>query len=235
MMVDQAPAIPETAVRVPPVPRWRLLALFLRARGMLISTILVLAGCGLFPLLAEWAGRAAMRQALLLQLVPVIVAALIGVSVWSPFGEPERTAARSLPMLRAMHVGSLLLASNGLSMWLVSRWTQQAPEVELHWVVVRNIVGLAGLVLLAGRLIDARLSWIAPLVTGILASSYILRVRPSELDTMWDPAWWLWSGQSSDDVLSWVIALTLGVGGFTWFCRSGPRDASGEEMEGARI
>lgn len=229
MMFEQALMIAETVVRVPPVPRWRLLTLFLRARGMLISAVLVLGSCGALALLGDWAGKAAIRQALVLQFVPVVVAALVGVSVWTPVGEPERTAARSLPPLRAMHVGALLLASVGLSRWLVSRWTHQVPEVDLNWVVVRNIVGMAGIAFLAGRLIDARLSWVGPLIPGILAMSYIIRVRSSELDTMWDPAWWLWNGQSSDDLVSWVIALALGAGGFVWFCLWGPRDATGEE------
>jgi len=218
-----------TAIRSLPVPRWRLLALFLRARGMLLTAVLVLASCGLLGYLDDWAARGAMRQALALQLVPVLVAALIGVSVWSPFGEPERTAARSLPMLRGVHVGSLLVAGARLSMWLVSRWTNLAPKVDLEWVVARNIIGLTGIAFLSGRLIDARLSWIAPLVSGIVASSYIFRVRPEELDKLWNPDWWLWNGQSSTDVMSWVIALVLGAGGIAWLCLTGSRDATGEE------
>lgn len=218
-----------TASQLLPVPRWRPLMLFLRARGMLLTAVLVLASCGLLGYLDDWAAKGPMRQALVLQLVPVLVAALIGVSVWSPFGETERTAARSLPLLRGVHVGSLLVAGVGLSMWLVSRWANLAPKVDLEWVVARNIMGLTGLGFLAGRLIDARLSWIAPLVPGILALSYIFRVRPSELDKMWNPSWWLWNGQSSDDIVSWAIALILGVGGIGWLCLAGPRDATGEE------
>ncbi len=229
MMIERPSLLARGSVRLGPVPRWQVLALFLRARGMLMSTVLVLANCGLLGVLEEWGGRSAMRQALLLQLASVIVAALIGVSVWSPFGEPERTAARSLPLLRGLHIGSLLTVSVGLAMWLVSDWTNLAPKVDLEWVVARNIVGLTGLAFLVGRLIDARLSLIAPLVTGVLASSYIFRVRPEEVDKLWHPAWWLWNGQSGADGMSWVIALVLGVGGVAWLCRSGPRDATGEE------
>ncbi len=229
MMIDRPSTLASSAVRLGAVPRWRSLALFLRARGMLLTAVLVMASCGLLGFLDDWAARGAMRQALVLQLVPVLVAALIGVSVSSPFGEPERTAACSLPMLRGVHVGSLLVAGAGLSMWLVSRWTNLAPKVDLEWVVARNIIGLTGIAFLAGRLIDARLSWIAPLVSGIVASSYIFRVRPEELDKLWNPDWWLWNGQSSNDATSWVIALVLGAGGIAWLCLTGPRDATGEE------
>lgn len=229
MSAESASVLVEPKPRMSPVPRWQILALFLRARGMLMSAVLVLASCGLLALLEDWAGKTAIRQVLLMQLVPVLVAALIGVSAWSPFGEPERTAARSLPGLRGAHIGSLLVMSIGLSIWQVSRWENFAPKVDLEWVVARNIIGLTGVALVAGRLIDARLSWVAPLVMGVLASSYILSVGGNDLDKMWDPAWWLWNGQSSDALLSWTIALALGIGGFGWMCLSGPKDATGEE------
>lgn len=229
MMIERPSVLSGTDVRVDTVPRWHLLALFLRARGMLMTAVLVLTSCGLLGYLDDWAARSAMRQALLMQLVPVLVAALIGVSVWSPFGEPERTAARSLPVLRGLHVGSLLAASVGLSMWFVSRWNDLASKIDLEWVVARNTIGLTGLAFLVGRLIDARLCWIAPLTMGILAASYIFRIPADKLDRMWNPAWWLWNGQSSDDGRSWVIALVLGVGGIAWMCLAGPRDTTGEE------
>ena len=218
-----------STIRPLPVPRWQLLALFLRTRGMLTSTFLVLASAGLLWFLEDWAGRGAIRQALLMQLVPVLTAALIGVSAWSPFGEYERTAARSLPALRGAHIGSMLVVSVGLSVWLVSRWDDLAPKIDLEAVVARNIIGFAGVALVVGRLIDARLSWIAPLVMGILASSYVLSVGESDLDLMWGPDRWIWNGQSSDSMSAWTIALLLGFGGFGWMCRSGPKDASGEE------
>lgn len=212
-----------------PVARWRLLALFVRARGMLMSAALVLASCGLLLFLEDWAGEAPIRQALLLQLVPVLVAALIGVSAWSPFGESERTAARSLPALRGVHIGSMLMGSVGLSVWLVSRWTDLAQGIDTEAVVARNIIGFAGVALAVGRLVDARLSWIAPLVLGILASSYILSVGGNDLDRMWTPDVWLWSGRSDDALSSWIIALGVGLGGFAWSCWSGPKDVAGEE------
>lgn len=217
------------AIRALSVPRSRLLSLFVRARGMLMSVVLVLASCGLLEFLADWAQKGAIRQALMMQLVPVLVAALIGVSAWSPFGEYERTAARSLSAFRGAHIGSMLVVSVGLSVWLVWRWDDLAPKVDLEAVVARNIIGFAGVALVVGRLIDARLSWIAPLVMGILASSYVLSGGGNDLARMWGPDRWIWSGQSSDSMSAWTIALLLGFGGFGWMCWSGPKDASGEE------
>lgn len=209
----------------------RALILYGRSRGIALSFAGVVVACSLLWWLGEWGERDALRQAGLVQAIPALIASIIGMSVWSPFGEPERTGARSLRRIRALHLAVLVVPALILAALLVSLWKPLAPDVDLVSVVVRNIIGLIGVALLCGRVIDARLTWVGPLMwlAFTLIGTVILPLNGGEGFELWRAPWWAWIAQSDASRSAWAIALSLGFAGAAVICRFGPRDAVGED------
>lgn len=209
----------------------RVLILYGRSRGLLLSLAGVVGACALLWWMQAWGERGDVRQALLVQAIPALIASVIGMSVRSPFGEPERTSARSLPRIRSTHLAMLLLPAVITAAILVSAWTLLVPDVDLVYVVVRNIIGLTGVALLCGRVIDARLSWLCPLMwmAFALIGTMLISLNGGEGYPLWGPPWWAWTGRSDASGSAWAIAFALGVAGAGLMCRFGPRDAAGEE------
>lgn len=210
----------------------RVLILYGRSRGLWLSLAGVIGVCMVFRWMEAWGERGDVRQALLLQAIPVLLASVIGLSVWSPFGEPERTSARSLPRIRAVHLATLFLPAIVIAALLVSAWTPLVAGVDLVYVVVRNIVGLTGVALLCGRVIDARLTWIGPLLwlAFVMIGTMLIPLNGGKGFVLWHAPWWAWTGQSDASGSAWMIALALGVAGAALMCRFGPRDAAAEEQ-----
>lgn len=213
----------------------RLVVLYLLARGMLGSVALVIGVASLYGILQGWAafdaeggwgGGEALKQFGLVQALPALIASVIGISAWSPFGEVERTAASSLPRLRLLHIGVLLVLGAGVSWAYLLAWTSRAPEIDPGLIALRNLLGMTGCALLLGRFVDARLGWLPPLALALMAMFTAINGPPERI---WRPAAWLWNGQSHGDSLSWAIALALFVIGMALFLCDGARDASGEE------
>lgn len=209
----------------------RALILYGRSRGLLPSLAGVVAVCSLFWWLRGWGELGELRQAGLAQAIPALIASVIGISVWSPFGEPERTSARSLPRLRAAHLAGLMVPTVIISALLVSAWTSLSPDVDLTDVVIRNIIGLTGVALLCGRVIDARLTWIGPLLwlAFALIGTMLLPLNGGEGFALWHPPWWAWMAQSDAALSAWAIAIALGLSGAVLMCQHGPREPVGEE------
>lgn len=209
----------------------RALILYGRSRGIALSFAGVVVACSLMGWLGEWGERDALRQAGLVQAIPALIASIVGMSVWSPFGEPERTGARSLPRIRMVHLVVLVVPALIPAALLVSSWRSLSPDADLVSVVVRNIVGLIGVALLCGRVIDARLTWVGPLMwlAFTLIGSLLLPLNGGKGFELWQAPWWAWMAQSDASWSAWAIALGLGGTGAVVMCRFGPRDAAGEE------
>lgn len=213
----------------------RLVMLYVSARGMLGSVILVAALASLYGLLGGWAAAGAtggwgqgevMKQFGLLQAVPALLAGVIGISAWSPFGEVERTAATSLARLRLAHIGVLLGLGIGVSWVWLADWTSRQPDVDPGPVAVRNLLGLVGCALLVGRFLDARLSWVLPLGVAVVTVFTAFNGAPDEV---WTPPATIWNGQAQDSMTGWLIAVTFFAVGGALFLRDGAKDASGDE------
>jgi hypothetical protein len=213
----------------------RLAVLYLLARGMPVSLGLVIAAGSLYGVLRGWASSneaggfgqtEVVKQFAVVHVIPALMASVIGIGAWSPFGEPERAAASSMPRLRLLHLG-VVLATVGVLTWVyLAAWTSRAPDVDLEWAAFRNLLGMTGAALLLGRVVDARLSWLAPLATAVVGVFTAMMASPGDV---WSPAWWIWSGQPSDFGVSWVIAAALFVAGVALYLRDGARDTAGEE------
>jgi hypothetical protein len=88
-------------------------------------------------------------------------------------------------------------------------------------MLLRNLVGFAGLVLLAARIVGARLSWVPPLAFDFFA--WLTARKP---DDTYEP--WAWPLQPGTDALSWIVALILLASGFGVVCLTGTREPPGE-------
>jgi hypothetical protein len=209
----------------------RALILYGRSRGLLVSLLSAIGVCALFWWLQAWGERSDIRQAVLVQAIPALIASIIGVSVWSPFGEPERTGARSLPRIRAVHLAVLVVPALIIAALLVAVWKPLSPDADLVVVVARNIIGLAGVALILGRMTDARLTWVGPLMWTAFAliGTMLIPLNGGEGFELWRAPWWAWIAQSDASRSAWVIASALGLVGATVMCRYGPRDVAGEE------
>jgi hypothetical protein len=203
----------------------RLVWLYARSRGVLVGLVLIVAICLGFALLQNWASVSARHQASVLQAIPALAASVIGIGAWSPFGEPERTAAWPLARLRAGHAVVLLAVTIGVTSLTLADWSSLVPDLGLGQVAVRNLVGLTGAALLLGRVVDARLSWLAPFTITAAMAARLLVAAPERL---WSHPWWAWTGQDQSDRTSWLLALLLAAAGFGAYLRHGPRDIPGE-------
>jgi hypothetical protein len=199
------------------------------------TLVLVFAAGSLYGILQGWASNdgyggfgttEVVKQFGVTQAIPALMACVIGIGAWSPFGEPERTAASSLPRLRLLHLGIMLAICGALTWASLMAWTSRATGIELEWVAIRNLMGMTGAALVLGRLVDARVSWLAPLAIAVLAAFTAMTAPP---ERVWSPAWWIWSGQEPNTGMSWGIAGALAIAGVGAYLRDGPRDAVGEE------
>lgn len=141
-------------------------------------------------------------SSMLLTIAPVGVAAVVGVSLRSPFGEVERIASASLATLRLEQV-SLLLGLAGISM---SVGASIVATSQIAGTIVRNGAGYVGLALLGAWLLGAAVSWLPALAYGggvLIADSAGL----------WTGHWWMWPAEppSSGSALA-IALLTLAAG-----------------------
>jgi hypothetical protein len=142
----------------------------------------------------------------------------VGASNHSPFGDAERTASRPLPVLRLIHlVGLLSFTALALSL-ITMGW-----ELEhAAWILIRNLLGLAGLAFLTARVLGGRLSWLVPLVFVAL----IPLIGEGASAGEW--TWWAWPAQPGADPLSALLAFSLLASGLLCACLLGAREQRGE-------
>lgn len=128
----------------------------------------------------------ARNQTWAIHLVSSITASLIGISVWSPFGETERPSPWTLNAVRIAHLG-LLLVIVLVSVTLFGTWEQVMPGIEVVPITIRNTLLLLGLVLLLGRVIDVRLAALVPVGIGVVLVFWILVAAPDDhgYDLLW--------------------------------------------------
>ncbi|HYK30949.1 MAG TPA: hypothetical protein VEV63_03270 [Streptosporangiaceae bacterium] len=192
------------------VPALRLVRLHLASRRV-TAALATVAACALTLHIAlqwSWDTYGALQLPLILE---VGCAAAIGITMGSPFGEPERATGRWLPLLRlgsaiamtATAVAALALASIGAHL---------AGGIA---EVVRNIAGLVGIGLLCALLLGGSLAWTGPVV-------YML-VGAYGLYTDWHPPTltspWIWPARPPHDLGAALCAAAVfaaGIAAATW-------------------
>jgi hypothetical protein len=193
----------------------RLVWLYLQSRRTWAAVAILLVVAGITWLSLERSHDLGLEM-FLLTVMPLVAAAVIGASTGSPFGEPERSASRSLPALRLGQLVGLLLVA-GLALALAN---QAESGTDTAWLLVRNGAGYAGLALLGARLLGSGPAWVIPVGYGLMVS-IVARLLVKE-------TWWLWPAQDTADGSAWASALVLLGLGLVVIVPSGAREAPGE-------
>jgi hypothetical protein len=195
----------------------RLASLHARSRRV-PAAVLALAVCG-GALRAALTWHWTPGGALYAQQVPMIIeagaAAAVAVTSHGPFGEPERATGRWLPYLRL----GTALALTGLAIGLLQLAVTGASLNEGILVLARNVLGLAGLGLLASLVTGGLLAWTLPL-------GYLAFAQYALLQAWRSP--WLWPVRPPADRGAWIWACLVFAAGLLAFtvrgARTGPSD-----------
>lgn len=217
----QGPAAPDgqTLLAWPPRPAGRLLRLHAVSRRV-PAAIAVLAACAIalrIALIWPWDSYGALQLPLVFE---AGCAAVIGVTVASPMGEPERVTGRWLPVLRL--VATLTLTAAAAAALTAAGTGTQLAGGPLD--VLRNLTGITGIGLLCAAAFGGGLAWAGP--TGyLMAGAY-------ELYAQWHgPALgtpWIWPARPPHDLGAALCAALVFAVGMAAITVRGARDRPGE-------
>ena len=197
--------------------RARLMQLYLASRRV-PAALAVLAACGIVLRIAlhwHWiSGTGASAQEL-----PVMIegatAAVIAVTMTSPFGEPERATVRWLPYLR-------LTTTLGLALAAVGALAAGAAAADLDGgtlAILRNAAGLDGIGLLSAAAVGGGLAWIGPLAYAVVAEFALVQGWTTP---------WMWPGRPPHDLGGALCAGLAFAAGLTVTTLRGARDPGHE-------
>ena len=214
---EQSPgATPARAAALPGAAGVRLLWLHLVSRRAPVALGL-LAGCGCLLWAAlhwHWniAGGAAAQQ-----LIPLVIeagaAAVVAVTTYGPFGEPERATGRWLPWLR---LGAAVLLTAAAAGALAAGATGGLlPGGSLG--MFRNLAGMTGVGLLAAAAIGGAFGWIGPMAYWL--------VTEGALAGGWTTPW-EWPTRPPHDLGGALCAYGVFAAGLVAITLLGARDPS---------
>ena len=162
-------AVPAPAAR--PGPAWLRLAWLYLVSRRVPGALALLAGFGALLWVAlhwHWnvAGGAAARM-----VIPLVTeagaAAVIAVTTYGPFGEPERATGRWLPYLRLGATIALTAAAIGL----LALGSTGGDLPGGFAAMARNVAGITGTGLLCAALFGGMLAWTGPMAYLVLTES----------------------------------------------------------------
>lgn len=201
----------------------KLVQLYLRSRrvGYALALLTLVA---VATRVALWFGGGAEEiVGMTLVLMPLAAAVVISTGARAPFGESEQTASYPLPMLRLGHLLALLAwAALGLALGAVlsppstvtgfgsAELVIQPSSVA--WWLARNLLGFAGLALLAARWVGSGRAWTVALLHAILTVMFLLQ----------SPFGWPLRPVSDPQAIT--VACVLLAGGLAVIVRNGARD-----------
>ena len=148
-----------------------------------------------------------------LVMFPLLAAAALGAVTMSPFGELERAASRPLRGKYLMQSGMLLVIA--MAGFLAATWNWQVDGAAER--ALRNLLGFAGLSLLAATLCGGRLAWSIPFAYGLGSVALVEDSRHQG---------WALPFRPGGDELALAAAVTVLATGLTLIARCGPRDSS---------
>lgn len=199
----------------PAGPALRLARLHLASRRV-TAALATIAGCSLTLRVAlhwSWDTYGALQLPLILE---VGCAAAIGVTMGSPFGEPERATGRWLPVLR---LGS------ALALTAIAIAALAAASLGAHLAggiadVARNVTGLVGIGLVCATVLGGALAWAGP-VAYMIVGLYGLYSdwHPPALTTPW-----IWPARPPHDLGAVLCALVVFAAGTAAATVRGARD-----------
>jgi hypothetical protein len=143
------------------------------------------------------------------------VAAVIAVSTYGPFGEPERATGRWLPYLRLGAVVALTAAAVGALAAGATGGT--LPDGFL--AMFRNVVGITGIGLLCAEVLGGMLAWAGPMAYLVLTESMLAGGRSSP---------WVWPTKPPHDLGAALCAFGVFAAGAVLVMLRGPRESARE-------
>ncbi len=208
---------PAPAAARPAVAGLRLARLYLVSRRI-PAAVALLAGLGVLlwaSLNWHWtiAGGPAAQE-----LMPLVVetgaAAIIAVTTYGPFGEPERATGRWLPWLRLGAALALIAAAFGM---LAAGATGGAlPGGTL--ALLRNLAGLTGLGLLCAAVLGGAFGWVGPMTYWLITET--------GLAAGWTTPW-IWPGRPPHDRGAAICAALVFAAGTVVITVRGTREHLG--------
>jgi hypothetical protein len=164
----------------------RLVRLYAASRRA-ATFLLVLAACAVALRVAlHWLPRNGVFARQIPLIIEAGIAAVIGVTADSPFGEPERAAGRWLPYLRL--AVALALAGAAFGALAAGSAAQHLDGGTLG--LLRDLAGFVGLGFLTGAVLGGALAWIGPI-------GYLAITLPTLAGHWTTP--WLWPDRPPHD------------------------------------
>jgi hypothetical protein len=197
---------------------WRLARLYLISRRVPMALAL-LAGLGaLLWATLHWhlniAGGAAARQFLPLT-VEAGAAAVIAVTTYGPFGEPERAAGRWLPWLRL----GAAVALTAIAFGALAAGAAAGGMPGGSLALLRNLGGMAGIGLLSAVVLGGAFGWTGPM-------AYLLITEGALAHRSATP--WVWPTRAPHDRGGVICACLVLVAGLVLITVRGPREPGRE-------
>ncbi len=190
----------------------RLARLYLASRRVL-ACLLVLAACAVALRTAlHWLPRTGTFSRQIPLIIEAGAAAAIGVTVRSPFGEPERATGVRLPVLRL----GVSLALAGAAFGALAAGSASAHLADGIPGLLRDLGGLTGIALLAAVAVGGALSWIGPI-------GYLAVTLPALAGHWTSP--WAWPARPPHDRGAAICAALVFAAGLAAVTLRGARDA----------
>ena len=197
---------------------WRLARLYLVSRRVPLAVAL-LAGLGALLWAAlrwHWniAGGAAAQQFIPLT-IQTGAAAVVAVTTYGPFGEPERAAGRWLPWLRLGAAVALTAVAFGALAAGAAAGGMPGGTPAL----LRNLGGMAGIGLLSAAVLGGAFGWTGPM-------AYLLIIEGALAHRSTTP--WVWPTRPPHDHGGAICACLVIVAGLVLITVRGPREPGRE-------
>jgi hypothetical protein len=197
---------------------WRLAHLYLASRRVPMALAL-LAGLGALLWAAlhwRWniSGGAAARQFIPLT-IQTGAAAVIAVTTYGPFGEPERAAGRWLPWLRLGAAVALTAVAFGALAAGAAAGGMPGGTLAL----LRDLGGMAGIGLLAATVLGGAFSWTGPMAFLLITEGALAHRSGTP---------WVWPTRPPHDRGGAICACLVIGAGLVLIAVHGPRESDRE-------
>jgi hypothetical protein len=163
------------------------------------------------------------------QFIPLTIetgaAALIAVTTYGPFGEPERAAGRWLPVLRLAAAVALTaiafgLLSAGAAAAHIANGGAAAGVLPGGTVaLLRNLAGMTGLGLLSGVALGGAFGWVGPMAYLVVTEAALAHGSATP---------WVWPSRPPFDHRAAVCAGLVIAAGLVLITVRGPREPHGD-------
>jgi hypothetical protein len=209
------PPRPAGALRDRGVAGWRLTRLYLVSRRV-PTALALLAGLGALlgaSLYWHWtiAGGAAAQQFIPLT-TEAGAAAVIAVTTYGPFGEPERAAGLWLPWLRLGAAVALTAVALGALAAGAAAGVMPGGTLAL----LRNLGGITGIGLLSAAILGGAFGWTGPMAYLVITEAALAQSSATP---------WIWPSRMPNDRGGAICACLVAAAGLLLITMRGPRDS----------